>query len=378
MKSPTELQTKLRNQWDNAELRESRLLSSTAWPVPLSIGLPSATTIKQNMPALRAHLKSWRTVQTGKVEWKSISYRDTSDPIDIPVVWQINTPSEWITACDDARIDGEFKALERIIRNSDSLFHSTILRQRSQVLSRSPEEVILICQVAMELKEGYAEGKPLRALSICGCDTKFIERNHHLITTLVALRYGEQVKDLGLEKFLKAEDGDNHWLLVVPLAPNVLPFKQLRLQASELRKTSLPCKNILIVENEHCLYQLPEIEDTIAIFGAGLNLSWMQSEWLSSRNIGYWGDMDTWGLNMLATARSYQDHLIPLMMNRETFERFRSYAVEELSPYSEEPPSNLTIEEREFYQFLFSLEKGRLEQEFLPIAYVHEQFQLIK
>lgn len=252
------------------------------------------------MHFVKAHLDSWRNVAIGKVNWKSISYRATSDPINIPETWQINNPSEWINACNDKRITNEFENLETIIRNAPQEFRSPLIRQRNQILSRTPEEVILICQVAKALEPGCAQGKPLRAVSVCGCDSKFFERNRYLLTTLLAARFNEEIKDLKLEKFLDADEGENHWLLICPLDSKLLPFKQLRLRASELQTSELPCRNILVIENERCAHQLPELNDTIAILGAGLNLNWMQGEWLNSKNIALWGDMDTWRLSMQA------------------------------------------------------------------------------
>jgi hypothetical protein len=123
---------------------------------------------------------------------------------------------------------------------------------------------------------------------------------------------------LGLEHFLDAADEGGHWLLVAPLAPGLLPFEQLRLRSSELRRTALPGRRLLVVENERSLYQLPELPDTVAALGAGLNLGWMQADWLGERAIAYWGDLDTWGLAMLADARRGQSVTQALMMDEPT------------------------------------------------------------
>jgi hypothetical protein len=96
-----------------------------------------------------------------------------------------------------------------------------------------------------------------------------------------------------LEGFLGALSEGDHWLLVAPLGPELLPFSQQRVRASELRGMALPGSHVIIVENEQCLHQLPPVADTVAVLGAGLNLEWMQSEGLGTKRIGYWGDLDT-------------------------------------------------------------------------------------
>lgn len=120
----------------------------------------------------------------------------------------------------------------------------------------------------------------------------------------------------GLVAFLGALEEKEHWLLIAPLDEGLLPFKRLRISADELAATELPADRILVVENERCLHLLPRVPNTIAILGAGRNLSWMSAAWLETRKIAYWGDMDSWGLVMLAEARGYQPHLTPLMMDR--------------------------------------------------------------
>lgn len=93
--------------------------------------------------------------------------------------------------------------------------------------------------------------------------------------------------------------------LVVPLQPELLPFKRLRLTTSELAETPLPASRLLVVENEQCVHLLPEVlPDTLAVLGSGLDLQWLVSAHLAGKQIAYWGDMDIWGLLMLARAPS--------------------------------------------------------------------------
>jgi hypothetical protein len=94
----------------------------------------------------------------------------------------------------------------------------------------------------------------------------------------------------------------------------LLPFTQQRVRARELAATPIPASHILIVENERCLHQLQ-----------------------------------------------------PLLLDRELLDATCStLAVNECRCAGEPPPEGLTAPERDFYQHLRKLEKGRIEQEFLP------------
>jgi hypothetical protein len=113
------------------------------------------------------------------------------------------------------------------------------------------------------------------------------------------------------------------------------------------------------------------LPDTIAILGDGLNLGWLCAAWLQSRKVAYWGDLDTWGLAMLATARSHLAHLHALLMDGACFAAHQSLAVAEPVHAPLEHSGVLLPDEIALDQQLRTLRAGRLEQEFLPEAAVN-------
>lgn len=375
MKSPAELALRLAKQWEVADTREQRLLDARSWPVSLPIGKPSTAEFTQRTTDVREHLKRWRAVGVGRVLWESVSYRGGSEPVDVPVQWVLDSPSEWSAACDDPTVRKEFERLGRLVAAADPVFHRTLVRQRHLLQDKSEAEISRAIKLAGVLIPGCGAGRPLRALGVCGVDTKFFERHRALIVQLLDARFDGQVSDLGLEAFLEALDESEHWLLVAPLAPGLLPFALQRVRAREIATQPLPGSHLVIVENERCLHQLPSLPDTVAILGAGLNLEWLCAEWLRERRIAYWGDLDTWGLLMLSRARERQPHLEPLLMSRRLFDALgATSAVAESSPAGEQPPNGLTDRERELYLYLRKLEKGRLEQEMVPREQVMTEF----
>ncbi len=371
MKSPAELAEKLTRQWQRADLREKRLLGADAWPLELPIGRPSGDQLANEPERVRAHLQTWRRVEVGEVVWEERRYRSAADPVSLPSYWRLNRPSEWVTACGDRQVKKDYALLSRLIEQTDPLLHAILIRQLPQLRELPLQEILQVARLALELEPGMAQGRPLRALPL-GVDSKFFERNRRLLVHLLDRRFEGEVSARGLEAFLDAAVQD-HWLLVAPLAPGLLPFEQQRVRAGELRRSALPVSHILVVENAQCLHLLPPLPDCIAILGAGLDLGWMQAPWLGTRELAYWGDLDTWGLAMLGRARQVQPHLQPLMMDRGVFDRFAAYAVVEPVPYRESGFEGLAEEEMNFLRYLTTLEKGRLEQEFLPEAFVAEQ-----
>lgn len=281
MKSPAELKAVLRRQWQNATVREARLLSGASnWPLRLSIGRPSPREIYRELDKVKRHIEAWRQVGVGQVLWEAVGYRATSTAVEVPVTWQLSKPSQWVEATGEASIRHEFQALATLVEQTAAEFHSLLVRRRSLWLGKPLQEVLQATQLALALSPGCAQGQPLRLLSLVGIDTKFFERHAKLITALLDVRFDGEVSLLGLEAFLGALQEKDHWLLIVDLDGRLLPYNKLRVRAVDLIATPLPGSHLLIVENEACQHHLPAAPDTIAVLGTGFDLNWAEAQWL--------------------------------------------------------------------------------------------------
>ncbi len=367
MKSPDALGAQLTRQWQSADRREHLLLDPQAWPQTIAIGGPAASVFTQQTALVREHIARWRAVAVGEVQWQEVKFRSAAERVSLPQHWLLRSAEEFSDATRDAQVQLELQRLRYLLNRVDSRFHTLLVRQRALWRDRNDDEVIHATALANALEPGIAGGRPLRALAIAGIDSKFMERHRALVTALLDIRFDGQASQLGLNSFLDAADEGEHWLLVVPLSPGLLPFAQQRVRARELRETPLPANHILLIENDRCLHLLPTLPDTIAILGSGLDLAWLRADWLYERNLGYWGDMDTWGLRMLAYARTIQSNLTPLLMYQDLFERISGrLAVPEPATAGPIPPDGLDRIEQAFYRHLLDQAKGRVEQEFLP------------
>lgn len=376
MKSPKELSLKLARQWENADLRENRLLEEPdAWPIMLPIGKPPPAAVQDNIGLVRQHFETWRSVSIGDVVWKESSYRSVDSPVRYPAEWVLHNPAEWVAACEDKKITHQYRLLSRFFKVAKPESHSLLIRRRRLWSDCDSEEIEKVLRIVDELYPGMAEGIPLRALTLAENDTKFFERNERLLVALLDIRFDGEATRQGLEAFLGASSNRGHWLLVYDLDGSLLPFEQFRVRAAELSKRSLPGKHLLIVENENCLHQLSELPDTLAILGAGFDLAWTAAEWLREKNVAYWGDLDTWGLYLLGRARMNIPDLTPILMTQMVFDANVRQAVAEKT--LAEIPENwpLTPTEKQLYFDLVKRPVGRLEQEFIPVKTVYESLK---
>lgn len=390
MKSPNQLAEKLASLWQRSDWREAHLLPGNgAWPLTLGIGAPSAQDFSSSSGAVREHLRMWRALTDngpGTVQWAPRSYRGGAAPLAVPMNWTLARPSDAMGAIgrlasrEHAGICADHDALVTVLSQVDAGFHRLLLRRLSLWRHLPPAQVVTATRVAMQLAPGFAEGKPLRALAVAGNDSKFFERHDSLLKALLDERFDGEASRQGITAFLDASPEGEHWLLVAPLAAGLLPFRRQRVTTSELLTTNpfticlqttvRPARRILLVENERSLHQLQQrstpLPDTIAILGSGLNLAWLSASWLQSCEVAYWGDLDTWGLAMLASARRHLPQLHPLLMDRATFDAHAHRAVSEPVPCDDPALDGLIAPETALAQHLRGLVHGRLEQEFLP------------
>lgn len=383
MKSPAELAARLARSWSRPAWREQHLLQAS-WPVRLAIGAPDAARFRDDGAAVAQHLDAWRQLashkELGRVHWQPRRYQSGAEEVLLPMHWELGQPSHYRAVMQQLRPPGhaeilsDWAALAEVLPAVASAQRPLLVRRLSLWRALAPDGVVQAAQLALALEPGQAAGRPLRALAVAGVDSKFFERHGALLTALLDLRFDGQASAQGLRAFLGASVDEEHWLLVVPLAPGMLPFARQRVSANELQTTGPPGTHVLLIENEQCLHLLPgPLPGVVAILGAGLNLGWLQASWLQQRKVAYWGDIDTWGLRMLGMARAQLPRLHALLMDRASFEAHADRAVPEPT-LADAPGQEIALQaaERDLDAWLRTRSRGRLEQEFLHAQWVGE------
>lgn len=366
----------MQRQWQRKLFRLEMLTTVNAWPKQYAIGIPSAGDMTTTPTVIREHVARWQQVSVGEVSWRNVNYRASSEPIRVPSHWILERPSDWVRASAERQVVADYSLLEYLISKAEPELHNALIMNLKLLQGRSMDELLAAVKLSSRLKPGEAQGRPLRLLAGYGVDTKFFERNRQLLVHLLDSRFEGEVSEQGLHSFLDATPDGEHWLLLAPLQQGLLPFKIQQVRSQELATLSadaIRARRILVVENRQCWHLLPELNDTIAILGSGLDLDWLKADWLESKDIAYWGDIDTWGLAMLARARQHRSQLTALLMDRQTFEQQAvANAVAEAVGAGERPPDALNDEEQNLYRWLLACKRGRLEQEYLPVELVRE------
>ncbi len=107
-------------------------------------------------------------------------------------------------ACDDPVVREEFERLGRLVAAADPVFHRTLVRQRHLLQDKPEAEISQAIELVRVLIPGCAAGRPLRALGVCGVDSKFFERHCAPIVQLLDARFdGRESDPAGRRKALR-------------------------------------------------------------------------------------------------------------------------------------------------------------------------------
>jgi hypothetical protein len=224
-------------------------------------------------------------------------------------------------------------------------------------------------------------GLYVRQLDIPGVDTKFVEARKGLLAELLDRVLSPTAIDLTAKG---ARNFDERYGLRTK--PAVIRFRilderlfiagmsDIATPAAEFARLHLPVERVFITENETNGLAFPDAPRSIVIFGLGYGLERLSEiEWLRSKSIYYWGDIDTHGFAILDRLRGGFPRVRSFLMDLDTLMAHRHQWVQEREEeHHEGPLDRLTADERSVYEALAFDRLGRrvrLEQE--RISYQH-------
>ena len=353
------------------------LLSGKGLPYRIALKPPSGKQALEDLPRFNAFLNSWRQwTEQAQLEWRVVDYRQLGAK-RIPVQFTLRT-------LDDVILVGgkSFSTQLKHIQERLDLFSSwpelrpALINKISSLEKMTIEEVVSLARILPQLISKTGNGMYMRSYPLQGADTKFIEKHTQILIALLNDLHVLELKDItGLCLWLGCRPKPNNWLTIRPLcatcSKDLSNFPVFKIPAEHYQSNPLPAQRILIVENEETLFSLPPLRGCVAIGGGGNNLASLDASWLDSvSQVAYWGDLDTWGLNILAKARIKRPDIHALMMDNDTLNTHLDCLVEEVMP-ADLPPFGLTNSELDVFGRLQQLSpKNRLEQERLKQDYV--------
>ncbi len=216
-------------------------------------------------------------------------------------------------------------------------------------------------------------------------DTKFIEAHRPILKQMLDLLLPAHainanfvnVANHGFEKrfYLKYDMSIIRFRLLDAYLISAMGLQDISTPMAEFACLDLPVKRVFITENKINGLSFPMVPDSMVIFGLGYGIQSLKDvAWLASKEIFYWGDIDTHGFAILSMVRHYFPDTRSFLMDSATLFDFKVLWVkEDKDKRSVATLSQLTREENSLYRDLVEDVHGyqvRLEQERLSHAHV--------
>lgn len=203
--------------------------------------------------------------------------------------------------------------------------------------------------------------------------TKFIEEHEGVLREMLDVVLGDRV-NAAAEIF-----ADRFYLLVEPaqirfrfLDPELRervswPVPDCSIPAPSFVQLQWNITRIIIVENRNVFICLPDVPDTLAIFGSGKGASLLPDcHWMKSSEIVYWGDCDEAGYGILSNLRRSFPQVQSLLMDRAAWCQWKHLAIHGKRDASASF-SHLTDDEKTALNEVLA-GPWMLEQERIPVA----------
>lgn len=380
------LREQVRKRWDKGELLAELAAPAPMFPLRLALRAPSSSDLSQRFDEVR-------TWAAELMQGASAGYRIVMREVRHRVIGHNSLPGEvWIDTLDDAlHFIGKiqeartFQALLLATRQQQPALLPWLVRQPLRALALAQPWPHLLALVTW-LHAHPRPGLYLRQIDLPGMHSKFVEAHRGVLSELLDLALPTEAIDAaasGMAQFTR-----RYGLRDKPLRVRFRSLDQRALDwmpggdgdytvsQATFAKLDPAVERVFVTENEINFLAFPAVSHGLLIFGAGYGFEVLQNaDWLASRALHYWGDIDTHGFAILDQLRARHPHAQSFLMDRDTLLAHRPHWTSEPQPTLRDLP-RLNPQERALYDDLrWSRLRDtpvRLEQERIGFARVCE------
>jgi hypothetical protein len=361
-------------------LRSWIIADASLFPMEFPVGKLSDNLIKRRTEIEILRDKSHEGVGYGyTLEWKTVNKRDLGKQT-IPSRIVIPNRGEYLTLLRRKTEFNDFTTDATKITNKFPQLEAWLVERPHEVIAYQGrwDDILLVCDYFCKYPRPNVY---IRELPIA-VHTKFIETHIRILRDLLdillptdaiktedsnfTIRYGLHDKPTLVRVRLLEEQMD--WQFGLRIDDLTLPVSQL----SHLLSEHLKPKRIIIVENLINFLTLPQLANSIGIFGGGFGVHVLREvDWLNQCQIIYWGDIDAHGFQILSDLREIFPHTQSVMMDQYTYSTYAQYTVKGKQT-TDSQFSSLTPNENALAQYVYE-QNIRLEQEHIPQDYAVSQ-----
>lgn len=335
------------------------LFGDAAASLTVRLGSPSEATVAAHRVAVEAWVRAWQGSHLD-VRWEERHWPSLGRQL-LPLSVTLEGPGSIAAAAGATErwqtVQQRFARLRALHEDPTwNVVLSTAFRHWNALTDNDFDRLIA---VLAWLRQNPASGLLIRQLPIPGVDTKWLGTHRAAVTSLAV--------PLGIPEHLGLRERELLRAVAIldPAHRRGLP-RLFAASDRELAAVKLAPPQVLVVENLQTLEALPDVPDTIAVFGwGGHAMAVAEFPWVrDALRVLYWGDLDTDGFAILTRFRAKRS-CESLLMDVATIESCRDLAVPH--PATEPVDANLLTKDELAALELLRRERLRLEQERIPI-----------
>lgn len=373
--TPADIRAQALKLWNRGALLSAMVTGEPLFPLRLLLKGPNSRQFSERFAEVQEWIAQLTTAAGPyRIAWRTVNHR---------ILGSNEIPSElWIDSMDDAlaligkRRDVEtFAGVIELTRQREPALLYWLARRPLRALELA-EAWPLLLRLVEWLRNHPRPGIYLRQIDLPGVHTKFIEAHRGTLSELFDLALPPELIDAeatGIASFCQRYGFRDKPLRVrFRLLDPALTLlsggvdQDVTVTQADFARLDLPVDTVFITENEINFLAFPSVSRAMVIFGAGYGFRNLTGiDWFRSRELRYWGDIDTHGLAILNQFREHFPHAISLLMDRETLLAHREHWETEPHPETAEL-TRLTEAEQSLYDDLRENRLGesvRLEQE---------------
>jgi hypothetical protein len=369
--TPADLRAQVLRHWESG-----RILSAPGnlFPMELRLRGPDTRSLSARFEEVRGWIRQLEAGRGYAIHWAEINHRQLGRN-RIPARIEIAGERDALELIGKVEEAARFRALAASTLQSFPELAEWLQRRPLTALASAPEWDCVL-SVLRWFRSHPSSGLYLRQLDIPGVDTKFIEQRKPLFAELLdSVLPGERSGKTFERRYGLAAKPPQVRFRILDRRLAIAGLTDLAVVPREFAALDLPASRVFLTENEINGLSFPDTPGSIVIFGLGYGLERLaDAKWLHSRELYYWGDIDTYGFHILDRLRTVFPQASSLLMDRETLLQHRALWVTESNPYNADL-TRLTRPELALYDELRYNRLGpqvRLEQERIPFSLVEQ------
>lgn len=334
--SPDDLRGQLEKYWQRGDILRARTDVEPLFPLSLRLRKPGARDLTEHF----AEVADWvRTLRDGAKQKKGIGYtvhwrqrrHRVQGTNELPEAITVDTENDalrWLGRHEDA---ANFSRLVDTTLKTFPALQSWLRQRPLQALEHESIWNDLLAVLAW-FQTHPRPGVYLRELDIPGIHTKFIETHRGLLSELLDAVLPADAIDIGATgvRGFNRRYGlrDKPALIRFRLLDNKLAINgltDLTVPTDQLAQLDPGADTVFITENEINGLAFPAYPNALVIFGLGYRVEALRHlPWLATKQLYYWGDIDTHGFAILNRFRRAFPDAHSLLMDRATLEAHRA------------------------------------------------------